>query len=142
LVVRSLAKRLRGECIRYEDTSAKSSREAWIENGRLEHVLFVGARLPPRDWLVAAFAEESVSDDTRRFLLHGRAPNAVLDTSRIVCACAGVSANIITAAIAAGAATLDAIGAATRAGVTCGSCRTEVSRLLTESPATEKRDAA
>ena len=141
-VVRTLTKGLRGECVRYEDTSAKSLREAWIENGRLEHVLFIGARLPPRDWLVAAFAEESVSDDTRRFLLHGRAPNAVLDTSRIVCACAGVSANAITAAVAAGAGSLDAIGAATRAGVTCGSCRTEVSRFLTQSPSVEKRDAA
>jgi assimilatory nitrate reductase catalytic subunit len=141
-VVRALTKGMRSECIRYEDASARSSREAWIDNGRLEHVLFIGARLPPRDWLVAAFAEESVSDDTRRFLLHGRAPNAVLDTSRIICACAGVSANAITAAIGAGAVSLDAIGTATRAGMTCGSCRTEISRLLTEAPSADKRDAA
>lgn len=141
-VVRWLARGLRGECIRYEDASARSSREAWIRNERLEHVLFIGARLPPRDWLVAAFAEDSVSDNTRRFLLHGRAPDAVLDTSRIVCACAGVSANTIAAAIAAGAASLDAISTATRAGVTCGSCRTEISRLLTGTPSAEKRDAA
>lgn len=141
-VVRTLTRGLCGERVRYEDATVKSSREAWIENGRLEHVLFIGARLPPRDWLVSAFGEERVSDETRRFLLHGRAPNAVVDSSGIVCACAGVSANTIIAAIAAGATSLDAIGAATRAGVTCGSCRTEVGRILTRPSSLEKHDAA
>ncbi len=103
LVIRALTRTAGGECIRYDDAAARSSRQAWIEDGRLDRVLFVGQRLPPRDWLVAAFAEPVVSDETRRFLLHGRAPGAALDASPIVCACAGVTAGAIKRAIGAGA---------------------------------------
>jgi assimilatory nitrate reductase catalytic subunit len=130
LVTRALTRTAKGECIRYDDPATVSTRQAWVDNSRLDRVLFLGHRLPPRDWLVAAFAESLLSDETRRFLLHGRAPNVALDTSPIVCACAGISTRSIKSAIGAGAQTLEALGEATRAGVTCGSCRTEISRLL------------
>ncbi|HEV7690191.1 MAG TPA: molybdopterin-dependent oxidoreductase [Hyphomonadaceae bacterium] len=147
LISKALLRDAEGDFVRFDDPAARSSRQAWISNGRLDRVLFFGQRLPPRDWLVTAFAEEQLSDDTRRFLLHGRAPNAVLDTSPIVCACAGITSRTITSAISAGACTLDAVGETTRAGMTCGSCRTEISRLIAEAPApanlkTENRNAA
>jgi len=145
LISKTLLRDAEGDCVRFDDPAARSSRQAWIRNGRLERVLFFGQRLPPRDWLVAAFAEEQVSDDTRRFLLHGRAPNAVLDTSPIVCACARITSRTIKTAIAGGACTLDTVGETTRAGMTCGSCRTEISRLIAEAPETstpENRNAA
>ncbi|MBU2134648.1 MAG: (2Fe-2S)-binding protein, partial [Alphaproteobacteria bacterium] len=44
-----------------------------------------------------------------------------------------------TAAIAQGASTVDAVGAATGAGTQCGSCRPEIARML---PASETRHAA
>jgi assimilatory nitrate reductase catalytic subunit len=47
-----------------------------------------------------------------------------------VCACLGVGANRIDAAIAAGAATAEAVGAATGAGTNCGSCRTDLRRMI------------
>ncbi|MDP3737423.1 MAG: molybdopterin-dependent oxidoreductase [Hyphomonadaceae bacterium] len=142
LVTRALLRGAAGECIRFDDPAARSSRQAWIDNGRLDRVLFFGQRLPQRDWLVAAFAEETLSDDTRRFLLHGRAPNVALDSSPIVCACAGVSSRTIGAAVSAGACTLEAVGEATRAGVNCGSCRTEIARFIAEAPVPENRNAA
>jgi assimilatory nitrate reductase catalytic subunit len=134
LVARTLTRAAKGECVRYDDFAALSTRQAWIDNGRLNRVLFFGQRLPPRDWLVAAFSEPILSDNTRRFLLHGRAPNAALDTSPIICACAGITTRTISNAIGAGAQTLEAVGEATRAGVTCGSCRTEINCLLASAP--------
>ncbi|HVY02352.1 MAG TPA: (2Fe-2S)-binding protein, partial [Caulobacterales bacterium] len=92
-------------------------------------VLFIGPRQPPRDWLVQAFCAP-VTDDVRKWLLFGRTPAAQADASAIVCACANVSANKIAAAIAAGARSIDALGAATRAGAACGSCKPELRRLL------------
>jgi assimilatory nitrate reductase catalytic subunit len=141
-VARVLLKGASGECLRFEDSAAQSRREAWIVNGRLERVYFAGARLPPRDWLAAAFLEETVSDETRRFLLHGRAPGAALDTGPLVCACAGVSTQTILGAIAAGASTLEAVAERTRAGATCGSCRPTLLQLIATAQTQETRDAA
>jgi assimilatory nitrate reductase catalytic subunit len=141
-VTRILLKGAAGECLRFEDPAAHARREAWILNGRLERVLFVGARLPPRDWLLAAFQEDAVSDQTRRFLLHGKAPGASLDTSPVVCACAGVTTRNIIAAIGAGAGTVEAIGDITRAGATCGSCRPALQNLIAAAQPGEERDAA
>ena len=141
-VARIVLKGASGECLRFEDAAAQSRREAWIVDGRLERIFFTGARLPPREWLVAAFQEETVSDETRRFLLHGRAPGGRLDTSPIVCACAGVTTQAILAAIGSGACTLDAVGDATRAGVTCGSCRPALQQMINATQPEEKRDAA
>jgi assimilatory nitrate reductase catalytic subunit len=47
-----------------------------------------------------------------------------------VCACMNIGANTILAAACDGHLTLSAIGEATRAGVTCGSCRPEIAALL------------
>ena len=141
-LARALLKGATGECLRFEDAAANSRREAWIADGRLERIFFAGARLPPREWLAAAFQEETLSDDTRRFLLHGRAPGVRLDSSPIVCACASVTANTIVTAIQAGACTLDAVGNVTRAGATCGSCRPALQQLIAATIPEEKRDAA
>ena len=119
-----------------EDTTTGLLREAYLHEGRLERVLFFGAALPPRDWLVAAFEAPVLTEDMRRWLLIGRAPGTIANAGPIVCACAGVSKGAIETAIRKGALTLDAIGEATRAGVNCGSCRPELRGLL--SAATEK----
>jgi assimilatory nitrate reductase catalytic subunit len=141
-VRRSLLSRAEGERLQFEDASTGALREAWIADGCLTHLLYFGRRLPPRDWLAAAFAAPQITEETRRWLLHGRAPGAAIDASPVVCACAGVSAGKIEAAIAAGASSIAAIGDATRAGVACGSCKPEISRLLAAAPQQEKRDAA
>ncbi len=141
-VARALLKGASGECLRFDDPAALSRREAWILDGRLDRVFFVGRRLPPREWLAAAFLEETVSDETRRFLLHGRAPTAQLDTSAVVCACAGVTSHRIAAAINGGARTLEAVGELTHAGMTCGSCRPALQMMISEAQVEEKRDAA
>ncbi|WP_245418464.1 nitrate reductase [Cohaesibacter intestini] len=59
------------------------------------------------------------------------APSAALpDKGKIVCACMQVGQNEIAAAIAAGCQSTDAVGAMTRAGTNCGSCKPEIAEML------------
>ena len=140
-----------GEAVALEDAAAGSLREAFLDaGGRLERALFVAAvpaRLPEPDWLAGLFLTPSLSPAERGFLLHGCAPGAASPAGPQVCACAGVGEARIAAAIAAGAHDEEAVGRATRAGVTCGSCRPEIRRLLRqaadkETAAREAADAA
>ncbi|OYW40503.1 MAG: hypothetical protein B7Z45_04205, partial [Azorhizobium sp. 12-66-6] len=48
----------------------------------------------------------------------------------LVCACFGVSAGAISAAIAAGDGDAAAIGARLKAGTNCGSCLPEIAQIL------------
>jgi assimilatory nitrate reductase catalytic subunit len=98
--------------------------------------------LPPRAWLADLFAAEALTPEERTALLVGRAPGVAVETSPVVCACAGVRVDRITAAIAAGCHTLDAVSSATEAGSVCGSCRPEVARLIATHAKPEVRHAA
>lgn len=139
---KALARGAGVDVLRFEDPAAGGLREAWIgADGRLDRLLFftTAGRLPPRDWLAELFAAETLDADARSALLIGRPPGRPLETGPIVCACRGVRADRIAAAVGAGAITLDAVAEATGAGSACGSCRPEIARLL---PAKEVRHAA
>ena len=102
---------------------------AGIRDGRLVFALFVSPDpvLVAREWIVSQLAAEKV-DGVK--ILAGRPGADMPDAGPIVCACHGVGRNIIRGAIRQGCADVDAIGAATRAGTTCGACRTEVAALI------------
>jgi assimilatory nitrate reductase catalytic subunit len=128
---KALTKGLPGEVLVYEDANVGARREAWVEDGQLAAALFTttSGRLPPRDWLAELFIAP-LPPDARSTLLFGRAPGAAVDNGPVVCACLKVRAKAVNAAIAAGAATPDAVGAATGAGANCGSCRPEIARMI------------
>jgi len=121
-----------GDALRYEDPSAGSLREAFMEGERLDRVLFAttSGALPPRDWLAELFAAPVLTGQDRAALLIGRAPGRPVDVSPVVCACRNVRAGAIEKALAAGARDVDALAEATGAGTNCGSCRPEIARLL------------
>jgi assimilatory nitrate reductase catalytic subunit len=132
------------ERLMLEDAATGMVREAYVSGDRLDRVVFMTAtgRLPPRAWLAGLLAEP-LTDEARASLLHGRPPGPVVDQGAIVCACLGVGANAINAAVAGGCGTVEAVGAATGAGTNCGSCRIEIGRLIALSPPKqETRDAA
>jgi assimilatory nitrate reductase catalytic subunit len=143
---RLLSRGATGDAVRFEDPAAGSVREAWIANGRLERVVFVTTtgRLPPRDWLADLFALEQLPDEARTALLIGQAPGVPADMGPMVCACLRVGAKAVSAAIAGGALTTDAVSQATGAGTNCGSCRPEIARMIaaTTPAKEEKRHAA
>ncbi|HWA62849.1 MAG TPA: nitrate reductase [Caulobacteraceae bacterium] len=123
--------------------AAGSVRRAAVRDGRLERALFIAAgtaRLPQREWLVERFADAQLDPAGRAFLLAGFAPGFA-DLGAVVCACRNVRERTLEAALAAGAASLDALCEATGAGVTCGSCRPELARLI-GAAAEETRHAA
>lgn len=126
-----LTKRLAGELVSYEDAATGARREAWVEGDQLLAVFYVtlSGRLPPRDWLVELF-EQPLNAEARATLLHGFPPGAPIDRGPMVCACLKVGGAAIEAAVVAGAATVDAVGAVTGAGTNCGSCRPEISRMI------------
>ena len=114
-----------------DDPARATFRAALLRDGRLEACVFLGPdhRLPPRDWLQAAFAPEVLPPDMRRALLAG-APAGERVADPAICVCHGIGAAAIGQAIAQGCADVAAIGRATRAGTNCGSCRPEIASLL------------
>ena len=102
----------------------------------------VGGRLPPRAWIAELFLSEALSVQDRAGLLLGRASGAVSDAGPLVCACRNVSQARIRAAVAEDHLTVEAIGKRTGAGVTCGSCRPEIARLIAERAAPLRKDLA
>ncbi|HMO67344.1 MAG TPA: molybdopterin-dependent oxidoreductase [Novosphingobium sp.] len=96
-------------------------------------------QLPPRDWLAGQLGGHEASAPE---LLAARPAAPQADRGAIVCVCHGIGANEIAAAASAGAGTLDAIGAATRAGTNCGSCRPAIARLLEATTALSREPVA
>jgi assimilatory nitrate reductase catalytic subunit len=141
---RALVREAGADVLRFEDANSGALREAFLNGDRVDRILFTTCTggLPPRDWLAELFASEALSAQDRALLLVGRAPGRPLETSPIVCACRGVRQAKIESVIADGCGSIDAVGEATGAGSSCGSCRPEIARLLAKAPKTEVRHAA
>ncbi len=109
--------------------------------GRQSFALFDGERLVlalflspdpvlvSRQWAVGLLRER-IDPPRRADILAGRPGGDRPDPGPIVCACFGVGGNQITTAARSGCRTVDAIGAALRAGTNCGSCRPEIRALV------------
>ena len=107
----------------------ESSLGAVIADGRLEAALVLGETRDEtaRDRLQPYMAMGLLGVEQRNALLHG---GDASDRGGEICACLGVSMTTVTAAIADGAASLDAVAASTGAGGNCGSCRPEIRALI------------
>ena len=96
--------------------------------------LFYAARGPvsvARSWAIEQL-ESAVPPEHRLRLLAGRPGADAVDRGPIVCACFGVGANEIIGAIKEkGCRSVEEVGTCTNAGTNCGSCRSEIGRLLT-----------
>lgn len=132
---REMALAIRGmfpghELAEYVDHARGLYRCAVYREDRLVAALSVapGDRRP--DWEIAKgiFASPDIEAIDRRALLSGRAATA--SAGPVVCACHGVGLDVINAAIAAGAGSVEAVGAACKAGTNCGSCIPEIRKLL------------
>lgn len=118
--------------IEYLDSASGRYRAARLVQGRLDSCLFISPtpELPDSDWLASLFAAPSLDAQQRHSLLTARAPQGNDRDGKVICACHGVRAGLIRDAIAAGAATIAAIGRATQAGTGCGSCVAEIRGML------------
>ena len=121
-----------GEWIAYRDPGAGVHRFAKVIDGRLAACVFMAreAALPEREWLGGLFAAARLTGADRLSLLAGAPRDASADIGPIVCACFGVGRRQIEAAVAGGAASVEAIGARLKAGGNCGSCKPELARFI------------
>ncbi|KQT77812.1 nitrate reductase [Methylobacterium sp. Leaf466] len=123
----------------YADHGRGRYRCAVYDEGRLVACLALARSAERPDWEAekAYFAAPALEPSARRALLSGRAETA--SAGPTVCACHGVGLDVVAAAIAAGAGSVEAVGAACRAGTNCGSCIPEIRKML---PPALARDAA
>ena len=119
----------------YRDERNSHYRFAAFDGEHLLGALFVS----PEPVAVARAAVAGKLDETftgpqdRLHVLAGRSAANQPDRGHIVCACFEVGLNQIAAAVTDGQCmTVDAVGAALKAGTNCGSCRPEIGRIIHE----------
>jgi len=119
------------ETLTYSDRKFGINRKAWLEDGHLVAVRWVGGDLHEAQWLRKLMLESRDVSDLRPFLLAPGGPVTKEDTKgKIICACNNVGELELKAAIDSGSDTMDALKACTMAGTGCGSCVPEMKRLL------------
>ena len=110
------------------DPTRGIARVALVEAGRVRAALFAA---PEPVALSRSHVAAMIGSEDPGALLAGRAGGARPDPGPIVCACLSVGLNTILHGIETqGLMTVVAIGEALGAGVTCGSCRPELARIL------------
>ncbi len=124
------------EWIEYLDQRVGHYRGARLVDGRLESCVLIAPMpwLPAREWLMSLFTDEALPGEQRAALLAGTpTPGAGRAAGPVVCACFGVSRDLLLQAIQRdGHASVEALGRALKAGTNCGSCIPELKALLRE----------
>jgi len=121
-----------GEAITFQDSEAGVFRFALMQQGRLTVLIFIdkSPALPSLSALEGMFGQDLIALEHRRALMAGRqAGNGAAD-SPAICVCFQIGVAKLSAAIASGANSVEAIGAALKAGTNCGSCIPEIRRLI------------
>ena len=116
--------------VRANDAPSGRRSFAVFENGKLVLALYVSPDpvLVSRQWAANLLPAEGLDGSA---VLAGRPPADTPDTGAIVCSCMGVGVNTIITAIAGqGCTTVEAVGAYTKAGTNCGSCRAEIRGII------------
>jgi len=121
------------ETAEYFDEPRGIYRVAAFAEGRFMGCLFLGkaGTIPQWDPIKVIFESEALSEPERRAILSGKSTKGISDPGPLICACFGVGLNVIRAALASGgAASVEQIGIALRAGTNCGSCLPELKRIV------------
>lgn len=123
------------ELLAYHDTATAQHRFAAFRGDRLVGALFVSPEpvAVSRGWAADQLGRSIAASDRLR-LLAGRASAAQPDRGALVCSCFDIGAGQIAAAVAGGCHTVEAVGAAVQAGTNCGSCRSEIRRIIDAAP--------
>lgn len=128
LLVRAFGTAASFQSIRDERSGRRAF--ALVENGQLIAALYTSPDpvLVSRQWAVGLLSETGLSAST---VLAGRPGADTPDGGAIVCSCFSVGINTITDAVTRqGCSSVEAVGALTRAGTNCGSCRAEIRSIL------------
>ena len=107
-------------------------RVAAFKGGRLEAALFLSPPDGEPTWnaLTNLMSADFVEAERRHFALSVRRTSAAVHYGSMICACFGVTKEIIREAIAGGAQDVHAVGATVKAGTNCGSCVPEIRKVI------------
>ncbi|MDQ6957005.1 MAG: molybdopterin-dependent oxidoreductase [Mariprofundaceae bacterium] len=121
------------ETLTYSDRKHGINRKAWLDDGRLVAVRWVGGDISEAKWLRKLMLEGRDVGELRPYLLAPGGPVDKQDTKgKIICACNNVGELELQAAIEAGSNTIEKLKGCTMAGTGCGSCVPEMKRLLSK----------
>ncbi|MDQ0457872.1 nitrate reductase [Rhizobium paknamense] len=132
------------EMIGYHDAASGDARLAFFEENRLVAAVFV-SRQPvavSRDWASEQLAQDFSDRRARLSVIAGRPGAGAVDRGAIVCACFSVGVNQITDCLRKGCTTVEDVGRQLSAGTNCGSCRTEIRRLIDKTYASSSETAS
>ncbi|MBZ9680576.1 molybdopterin-dependent oxidoreductase [Mesorhizobium sp. CO1-1-2] len=120
------------EMLAYHDREAGQHRIAAFQGEHLAGALFIapGPVAVSRGWAAEQLGEVHASQRERLRIVAGRAGAERPDAGATVCSCFNIGVNQITAAVAAGCNSVEAIGATLKAGTNCGSCRSEIRTII------------
>jgi len=119
------------ETLTYSDRKHGINRKAWLNDGRLIAVRWVGGDIHEAQWLRKLMLEGRDVGELRPYLLAPGGPINKEDTKgKIICACQNVGELELKVAIRDGSDTIETLKASTMAGTGCGSCVPEMKRLL------------
>ena len=132
-----LARSLLGapDLVIYRDKAGGQHRFAAFDGERLVGALFISKSpiMAARAWAGDQLAVKFASSPDRLRVLAGRPAGASDDHGPTVCACFDIGLNQIAAAVTTGGCiSVEAVGAALKAGTNCGSCRSEIKRVIDE----------
>ncbi len=119
-----------------EDKARSTTRIAFHDDGRVQATLFIS---PDPVQVARQFAAGMLGAAPELAILAGRPGVDRPDAGAVICSCFDVGVNTITDAIVTkGLVTVDALGAALRAGTNCGSCRPEMRALIAQFAVTQR----
>ena len=123
------------DVIEVVEQARSSYRKLVMRDGKLMGATLVGNTSAAASLVQIFDRDDPMPDDPLEALCPGFAGGASNSGERMICNCNRVTEAGVAQAIAAGCHSVEAIGAATRAGTGCGSCKQELKRLLDRRPA-------
>ena len=121
------------DLLAYHDAGTGQHRFAAFDGDRMTGALFLARDLVSvsRSWACEQLGQTVSEPRDRLRMLAGRAARGGEDRGAIVCSCFEVGVKQITNAVLAGrCGTVEQIGKELRAGTNCGSCRTEIRKII------------
>ncbi len=125
----------RDEVIQVVETRRGSYRKLIVRGTELVGAMLVGNTAAAASLVQALDRGDPLPDDPLEALCPQARFDAGACADRLICNCNAVPESRLRAAIAAGAGSVEELALATRAGTGCGSCKTELARLLKQAAA-------
>jgi assimilatory nitrate reductase catalytic subunit len=116
----------------YHDRASAQHRFALFDDEQLLVALFLASEpvAVSRAWACEQLTVQHAGRRARLAILAGRPGSGRDDRGAIICSCFGIGTKEIAAAIAGGCLSTDEIGKELKAGTNCGSCRSDIKRLI------------